>query len=73
MPGSRDIPHIPPAGKAVRRLEPPFSVHEPPCRARTASAAAHTMAAHLEDMRRADLRLAALSRHWDADIGDTPR
>lgn len=44
MPGSRDIPHIPPVGKVVRRPDPPFSVHEPPCRDRTVSAAAHTVA-----------------------------
>lgn len=71
MLGSRDIPHIPLAGKVVRRPDPPFSVHEPPCRARTASTAAHTVAARWEDTNRSDLRLAALSRHLDAHIEDS--
>lgn len=73
MPGSRDIPHIPPVGKVVRRPDPPFSVHEPPCRDRTVSAAAHTVAGRWEDTRRADLRLAASSRHLDAHIADNHR
>lgn len=70
MPGSRDIPHIPPVGKVVRRQDRPFSVHEPPCHDRTASVAAHTVAIRWEGMRRGDLRLAASSRHLDAHIAD---
>ena len=73
MPGSRDIPHIPPVGMVVRHPDPPFSAHEPPCRDRTASAAVSAVAARWEDTSRSDLRLAASSRHWDADIGDNPR
>lgn len=71
MPGSRDIPHIPPVGMVVRHPDPPFSVHEPPCRARTASAAVSTVADRCEDTSRSDLRLAASSRHLDAHIADS--
>ena len=71
MPGSRDIPHIPPVGKEVRRPDQPFSVHEPPCRDRTASAVVSTVAARWEDTRRSAPRLAASFRHLNVHIEDS--
>ena len=71
MPGSRDIPHIPPVGMVVRHPDPPFSVHEPPCRARTASAAVSTVADRCEDTSRSAPRLAASFRHLNVHIEDS--
>ncbi len=69
--GSRDIPHIPPAGKEARRPDPPFSAHESPCRDRTASAAVSTVADRWEDTRRSAPRLAASFRHLNVHIEDS--